>query len=258
MGDNNGNTTTTSTSRIWSPPPGTTWQWQLTDYPVDTTLDVSMYDVDLFDTPIETLTQLHERSAVVICYFSAGSYEEWRPDAQEYTAQDYGNPLEGWEGEYWVDTRSENVRRILQARLDLAVEKGCDGVEPDNVDGYANDPGFPLDFQTQLDFNLFLSQEARARGLSIGLKNDLDQIAELLPHFDWALNEECLSYSECPLLRPFLEAQKAVFHVEYFDSTAQASTSAQAICDRLERKGFSTLLKLWDLNAWHLACPPLP
>ena len=27
----------------------------------------------------------------------------------------------------------------MKAKLDLEVQKGCDGVEPDNVDGYIND-----------------------------------------------------------------------------------------------------------------------
>lgn len=41
----------------------------------------------------------------------------------------------------------------MQARLDLAVQKGCDGVEPDNVDGYQNNSGFPLTAQDQLAYN---------------------------------------------------------------------------------------------------------
>ena len=32
-----------------------------------------------------------------------------------------GAPLSGWAGERWLDTRSANVRRIMQARMDLAV-----------------------------------------------------------------------------------------------------------------------------------------
>jgi hypothetical protein len=68
----------------------------------------------------------------------------------------------------------DSLGPILFARLDLAVAKGCDGVEPDNVDGYANNTNFPLTVQDQLQFNIWLANEAHARGLSIGLKNDLD------------------------------------------------------------------------------------
>ncbi len=55
-------------------------------------------------------------------------------------------------------------------RLDLAVTKGCDGVEPDNMDGYANDSGFPLTAEDQLTFNRFIANEAHRRGLAVGLK----------------------------------------------------------------------------------------
>ncbi|MFP3534108.1 endo alpha-1,4 polygalactosaminidase, partial [Burkholderia sp. SIMBA_042] len=80
----------------------------------------------------------------VVCYFSAGSSENWRSDYSQFTAADQGNPLDGWAGERWLDTRSANVRRIMTARMDLAKSKGCDGIDPDNVDGYTNNPGLPL------------------------------------------------------------------------------------------------------------------
>jgi len=35
-----------------------------------------------------------------------------------------------------------------------------------------------------------------------------------LPHFDWALNEQCFEFDECDLLDPFVAAGKAVFGVE--------------------------------------------
>ncbi|MMZ65925.1 hypothetical protein D1872_283710 [compost metagenome] len=69
----------------------------------------------------------------------------------------------------------------MRARLDLAVQKGCDGVEPDNMDGYDNNTGFTLSADDQLAYNKFIANEARKRGLSVGLKNDLDQIIELEP-----------------------------------------------------------------------------
>lgn len=97
----------------------------------------------------------------------------------------------------------------MRARLDLAKNKGCDGVEPDNVDAYTQpDPGFPLTYDDQKAYNIFLAQEAHARDLSIGLKNDLDQVLDLLPYFDWALNEQCWYYQECHLLQPFIQGKK--------------------------------------------------
>src|SRR6185503_4099576 len=161
---------------------GTSWQWQLTGT-INTSFDVDMYDIDLFDAPAAKIAELHAAGRIVICYFSAGSYENWRPDANQFPAAALGNELDGWPGERWLDTRSTAVRNIMTARLDLAVQRGCDGVEPDNVDGYTNGSGFALTAATQLNYNRFLAAEAHARHLSIGLKNDLDQVTALLPDF---------------------------------------------------------------------------
>ena len=43
-----------------------------------------MYDIDLFDAPQEVIDQLNGDGRVVICYFSAGTYEDWRPDKDSF------------------------------------------------------------------------------------------------------------------------------------------------------------------------------
>ena len=240
-------TPTTPPADWWQPAPGATWQWQLSGA-IDTSYDVQMYDIDLFEAPQSVIDELHAAGRVVICYFSAGSYEDWRPDAADFPAEVLGNPLEGWPGERWLDIRRiDLLGPIMQARLEMAVQKGCDGVEPDNVDGYANDSGFPLAASDQVAYNTWLAEQAHARGLSIGLKNDLDQIAELLPYFDWALNEECFSFNECELLLPFVDAGKAVFGVEY-------ELAAADFCPQANTMNFSFLQKHWELDAWQIDC----
>ena len=231
----------------WLPSPGTAWQWQLSGI-IDTSFDVQMYDVDLFDTPQATIDQLHADGRIVICYLSAGSWENWREDAALFPNTVKGKNLEGWPGEKWLDIRQlEILAPIMTARLDLAFKKHCDGIEPDNVDGYANDTGFPLNYQDQLTYNQWLAEQAHQRGLSIGLKNDLDQIPDLLAHFDWALNEECFSYNECHLLQPFITANKAVFGVEYELTTAE-------FCPQANAQNFDFIKKNWELDAWQVAC----
>ena len=207
--------------------------------------------MDLFDTPAATIAALQSAGKVVICYFSAGSYEDWRTDMADWhpaTDSWIGSPLEGWAGENWLDVTADEVRNVMLNRLDVAVQKGCDGVEPDNVDGYANDSGLNLTAARKLDFNLFLASAAHERGLSIGLKNDLDQIAALEPYFDWALNEECFEWDECDMLKPFIDAGKAVFHTEYSGTPAE-------VCDDASTAGFSTIFKDYDLDATVTYCP---
>ena len=123
--------------------------------------------------------------------------------------------MDGWEGEKWLDISNQGLKPIMKARLDLAVQKGCDGVEPDNMDGYTNNSGFSLSADDQLAYNKFIANEARKRGLSVGLKNDLDQIIELEPFFDFSMNEQCHVYNECDMMQPFIDANKPVFNTEY-------------------------------------------
>jgi len=238
---------------IWQPGLGTTWNWQLFG-DIDTSFEVEMYDVDLFETPQKVINKLQDDGRIVICYFSAGSFEEWRDDADQFPDEVIGEPLPEWEGEYWLDLTSQDVRDIMLDRLDVAVDKGCDGVEPDNVDGFINDNGFDLTYEDQLDFNTFIAGAAHERGLSVGLKNDLDQIEDLVDDFDWALNEECYFYDECEMYEPFLWADKAVFHVEYVDDKADGPDLADEICGSEAIMDFSTLIKEWDLYAWHISC----
>ena len=46
----------------------------------------------------------------------------------------------------------------MQRRLDRAVSRGCDGVEPDNVDGYSNHNGLGLTAADQLTYNKWLAR----------------------------------------------------------------------------------------------------
>lgn len=240
-------TTTTPTSGRWRPAPGTTWQWQLTG-PIDSSVDVQMYDVDLFDVPASTVAALQAQGRRVVCYFSAGAWEDWRPDAGRFPADVLGES-NGWPGERWLDIRRlDALAPIMRARLDLCASKGFDGVEPDNIDGFSNDTGFALTAADQLAYNRFLADEAHARGLSIGLKNDVEQAAELEPWFDWALNEQCYQYGECAALSVFIRNGKAVFHVEY-------DTPLETFCPTTSGLGFSSLRKRWELDSWRQACP---
>ncbi|MFF0723750.1 endo alpha-1,4 polygalactosaminidase [Streptomyces sp. NPDC004134] len=185
-----------------------------------------------------TIGKLQARGTVVICYLDTGAYEHYRPDAARFPGHrpavaaipDDGEPPEdgsvigwntGWEGERWLDIREgrrEAFAEIIWARLDLAARMGCDGVEPDQNNPLGNRPGFPITRDDQVSWYREVAEQAHARGLSVGMKNGHDQpgaVAELVDHFDWALPEECAQYGECARLRPFVEAGKAVFAVDY-------------------------------------------
>ena len=241
-------TTVPPAEGVWRPSLNTSWQWQLNGLPIDRSFEVEMYDIDLFDNDAATVSALQAQGRKVVCYVNAGGWEDWRPDAARFPEGIIGANLDDWEGERWLDIRRiDLLGPVMEARMDSCRAKGFDGIEPDNVDGFLNDTGFPLTYADQLEYNIWLAEAAHARGLSIGLKNDMDQIPDLLPYSDWALNEECFQYDECETLSPFIQAGKAVFNVEYGLKTSE-------FCAEAERLGFNSMRKNLDLDAWREPC----
>ncbi|MFG2002453.1 endo alpha-1,4 polygalactosaminidase [Spirillospora sp. NPDC048911] len=240
-------TGTAAAKTWWKPKARLTWQWQLSGK-VNTSVKAQVYDVDLFETSAATVATLHKAGRKVICYTAIGSAETWRPDFKEFPRSALGKKVQGWEDERWVDIRRiEVVRKIWGARLDQCKKKGFDGVEPDWMDGYKHDTGFKLTAKQQLAFNRMLAHEAHRRGLAIGLKNDLDQIPQLVNVMDFAVNEECAQFRECHRLTPFIKANKPVFHAEY-------ELPLKKFCAQSKKLGLSSIRKHVDLPAARQAC----
>jgi chitodextrinase len=211
-----------------------------------------IYDIDMENTPASTISALKSKGIIVECYFSAGSAENYRSDYSKFLPADMGNTLSGWPDEKWVDTRSLNVRSIMKARMDTALSKGCNGIDPDNVDGYQNNTGFPLTQATQLDYLNFLATEAHARNLNIGLKNSVGLItastpsgAKIVDLFDWAINEECYTYNECGNYSQFIAKNKGVFIVEYAGTDANFIAN---ICPKANASNYDAYLMNLALN----------
>ncbi|KAF2000689.1 glycoside hydrolase family 114 protein [Amniculicola lignicola CBS 123094] len=94
-------------------------------------------DIDLFDTSPADIAAL-SAGKKVICYFSAGSYEDWRADKGLFVEGDMGKELDGWPGERWLNVKSANVKSIMKKRIAKAKAAGCTAVDPDNVDGFVS------------------------------------------------------------------------------------------------------------------------
>jgi hypothetical protein len=237
------------TGSRWQPRPGTSWQWQLSGT-LDTSVDAAVYDIDLFDNPATQIAALQGMGRKVVCYFDT-AYEPGRPDSAQLDPYK-GNPVAGWPGQYWLDIRQPAVVNVMKARIALAQQKGCDAVEADDVDSRTNNPGFPITAADQQGFIRTLAAEAHSRRLSFALKNDLDEIPQLLGDVDFALNEECFQYDECSTLQPFIAANKAVFHVEY--TSGDLAAKGATICPQANALNFDTLIKHVDLDAPRYSC----
>ncbi|MGU7773328.1 endo alpha-1,4 polygalactosaminidase [Burkholderia sp. MR1-5-21] len=221
------------------------WDWQLAS-PItinpDTTIRI--YDIDMFNNEQSGAVQaLHGNGYKVICYVDVGSWENWRDDAGQFPASILGATYSGFPDEQWLDVRDVNPAKsqtgmalatILGARFDRAKNMGCDAIEPDNIDGYDTtaheSSGFPLTYDDQLYFNLWVAGEAQKRGMLVGLKNDINQAqdSQIVNAFDFVVSEQCFEYGECGFFSSFLALNKPVFEAEYDLDLTQFCPDAKA------------------------------
>jgi hypothetical protein len=231
----------------WEPRPTTEpWQWQLQGE-VDLSVEAPVYDIGI-DVARSVVDAVHAQGDRAICYLSVGTYEPYRADADRFPRRILGERLERFTNERWLDIRELSILRpIIADRLDRCAAKGFDAAEPDNVDAYRNRSGFPLSGADQLRYNAWVANAAHARGMAVGLKNDLDQVERLLDHFDFAVNEQCFQYRECGVLRSFVDAGKPVYGAEY-------EVPRSRFCERSLELGFSTIEKRYSLKAYRRTC----
>jgi len=238
-------------SSWWQPTVGLTWQWQIGNNAIDTSIEADVYDIDLYVDQV-IIDELHAQGRKVICYISVGSWEDWRPDKNDFPSAVLGNKYEGWKGERWLDIRQiEKLAPIMLARLDLCQAKGFDAVEPDNMEVHTNNTGFPLTYDDQLRYALWLAGESHKRGLAIGVKNAPDQVEDLVEHFDFAITEDAFYYGWAEKMNPFIEAGKPVFAAEYTDLDGDFDS----FCQKSKELNFNTILKKRGLDSWIKTCP---
>ncbi len=223
------------------------WQYQLQGR-IAVAKGVRVLDVDGESTSAATVRRLQRGGRYVICYMSAGSSEDFRSDHRRFPEKVMGEP-NGWPGERWLDIRRLDVLGpILEARMRSCARKGFDAVEPDNVDGYADDTGFPLTRRDALRFTRWLARTAHGLRLAIGLKNALELVPSLAPAYDFAVVEQCFEYDECGRLAPFARRRKPVYEVEY-------AGPLDSLCPKARRLRMNSTLAPLDLDGPGRACP---
>ncbi|WWD00946.1 hypothetical protein V866_007884 [Kwoniella sp. B9012] len=224
-------------------------------------LNKTMYVVDMAQSTAEQIVNYHAKGKTVGCYFSAGTWEPYRSDAKQFLPDCYCGPnvtvdstgrctgsgsdanLLGEWGEWWFDIRSEkclnNIKSIMTDRIKAAKQKGCDSIDPDNVDAWTNQQDFGITKQDEVNYLLWLSSTARSNGLGIDLKNSGDLITDpdtgkptnwttsLVNAFDFNVIESCYQYNECEKYDPFLKAGKPQIRIEYESSIKKCPSLKQ-------------------------------
>jgi len=264
-------------SAVWQPAVGTEWQIEIWTQ-VDTSQSLSpaqasIYDVDLFYHTKDQIAVMKGQGKKIICYFSAGSAEIWRPDYNEFNSSDIGEPLEGWAGERYLNIKSSAVLEVMKKRIQLAATKGCDAIDPDNMDGYSNGGGgFDLQESDAIKYLQNMAAEAKNNHLATGLKNAQEILPSVLSDIQFAVNEECATEGSdgCQEYDDLLAAGKPVFHIEYVNTTSSGQwtnpsfpgvSNSQMLVDLCVKKQsggisgkLSTVIKDLDLDGWVVYC----
>jgi hypothetical protein len=181
---------------------------------------------DMLDTPAEDIAACQALGARMLCYFSS-QYEDWRDDAGDFGA--LGPALDGWPGENWVDSTDPANLAVMMARLDIAVDKGCDGIDLDNIDRDGHESYIEAIFEG-----------ARSRGLLVSQKNAVEKIEVFWDFVDMYQNEQCQEHDECG---PYEGLGRPVYNIEYED------------CQTLPYL-YSHMKHVDTMDAWEGACAP--
>jgi hypothetical protein len=231
------------------PTPGMSMQIQLTGE-LDPSFDVDLYDIDLHTNSAADFAALRAAGRLVACYFSAGTLESWRDDAEDLPAAVIGNPHAQYPSERWLDVGSEAVRGLMRSRIELAKTKGCDAVQPANAAVSAADPGFPITPAVNREFALFLAQAAHELGLWVAWSDDPNVFPGLEQVYDFGLAIQCIQYGRCEAWAGFRNAGKALFVIEIGDAS-----DTTRVCPAAASLGLPAIIKDNDYSAFRIGCP---
>lgn len=235
----------------WIPTAGESYQIQY-DGKLDLNYPAKIFDLDMFDTPASVVAKLHGMGRRVMCYISVGTWEKWRPDAHKFPKSVLGDKDGHWPGERWLDIRQTSILEPIMAdRFDLCKKKGFDGIDPDNLDGYANKTGFPLTYAEQLTYDTWVAKAGHDRALTVDQKGDNNQVKDLVKFFDFAVVEQCYAQGWCKQFDVYTNANRLVVDVEYYHNQQRFLGGN---CSEAAKNHDTAMLKKLELTAWILTC----
>lgn len=191
--------------------PGEVVSWSIQYLNSIVPLNKDYHVVDMFDVSDYDLGKLRAQGTKTIAYFSS-QYENWRTDSHRFPKQDIGLNLDSWDGECWINPKSQAIRAIMIDRMKMAKRRGFHGIDVDNVDFYRFKTGFDNSEAASEDYIRFFIAEAKKLGLKFSLKNATELAYKLRNDVDFYQNEEGIEYNE---LHKYIGVGKPVFNIEY-------------------------------------------
>lgn len=258
---------------MWVPKLGETWEYQtrnrlkskaaLNERNLERNpTGAAVFDIDLFQNDKALIDELHANGTKVICYFSAGTAELWRQDANYFPphAQGLGQAKEM--GSRWLNINDGTVQQLMRKRVDLAVNKDCDAIDPAFIDAYqwpVEGTGFSITEDDAVAYVKMLAEHAHSRNLAFGLRRAPEIAARLMQDVDFSVCESCSKTKDCEAYQKFIDAGKPVFHVEYANETTSvleetSKEELESMCNVDGSAGFSTIVKRHNQDEWIVDC----
>ncbi len=172
--------------------------------------------LDGFDATKEDVANYKKKGYIVTAYLSIGSWENWRPDKDDFPKETIGKKYDGWAGEKWLNCSAgvwPLLKPVMTKRFQMIKDKGFDGFELDNTELFHHDP--KATYADGLAYNKWIADTAHKMGLLVFWKNSLDMIKDIVDDFDAIINEEALHFNETENLKMFYDKNKPVWVFEY-------------------------------------------
>jgi hypothetical protein len=246
-----------------------TWDWILGGKLPANPPVVDYLDVDAFDTPKSFVTKTKQNGTTVICYISAGTIEDYRPDRKAFEKlnkqqKNAGKPAiigkryPAWPDERWLNfSRYKVFLPLMIDRIERCKSKGFDMIEFDNLDGHDNKTGFHIRKKHSIRYARALATEATKLGLASVQKNVTELNRKLEPYFAALLLEDCVLYNFCGDARRYRKSGKPVFDAEYPQGWADEGKTFNlgTACATTNANDISLIVKKLSLNTWVQYCP---
>ena len=201
------------------------------------------------------IAALKAAGTTVICHVGTGAMRLDDPDATKFPGYeaappDRPDPIDadssiGWSTtatdamERFVDFRNTTAASVLLKRVKLAKDIGCDGILAYRNDAslFGSTAAFQNGFTNVLppEETAWIVKVAKAGHdlmISVGGRDThtSNGLTELVDDYDWIVAEQCAEDNNCDLARPFLEAHRAVFGIDYNLTRTGTAQTISTVC----------------------------
>jgi hypothetical protein len=206
------------------------------------------------------IAALKAARTTVICHVGTGAIKLTDPDARKFPGFEATPPnrptmvkagsVIGWStsltdaNERFLDIRTASrpmFEKYIIARIDLAKAIGCDGIAANHNDAtaYQDDVAYGTGFAMiaaaeQTSWIVALAKKSHDIEISIGGRGGhaATGIEALVDDYDWLIAERCTEIPDCDQTRPFIEAKRAVFGLDYDVTQEGMASSKTTTCQR--------------------------